>query len=131
VWSFVVNLRTKFLSVAIVSLPFHGDIENPNYNVVLGQRIHLFLGSGRVALGAGQTLAACPDCVAEIRFLNEPGWVTVEADVGKCVRWKYRARAMQRSLTDAAEQLICNQQVIGSNPIAGSVECQRLTNEAR
>jgi hypothetical protein len=29
VWSFVVNLRTKFLSVAIVSLPFHGDIENP------------------------------------------------------------------------------------------------------
>jgi hypothetical protein len=27
---------------------------------------------------------------------------------------------MQRSLTDAAQQLICNQQVIGSNPIAGS-----------
>ena len=76
---------------------FPRDIENPNYNVVLSQRIYLFLGSGRVALGAGQTLAACPDCVAEIRFLNEPGWVTVEADVGKCVRWKYRARAMQRS----------------------------------
>jgi hypothetical protein len=26
---------------------------------------------------------------------------------------------MQRSLTAAAQQLICNQQVIGSNPIAG------------
>jgi hypothetical protein len=28
---------------------------------------------------------------------------------------------MQRSLTDAAQQLICNQQVMGSNPIAGSI----------
>ena len=27
---------------------------------------------------------------------------------------------MQRSLSDAAQQLICNQQVIGSIPIAGS-----------
>jgi hypothetical protein len=28
---------------------------------------------------------------------------------------------LQRSLTDAAQQLICNQQVIGSIPIANSV----------
>ena len=43
-----------------------------------------------------------------------------DADVGQRVHWKYRARTMHRSLTDAAQQLICNQQVIGSNPIAGS-----------
>jgi hypothetical protein len=33
---------------------------------------------------------------------------------------------MQGSLTDAAQQLICNQQVIGSNPIAGSFNINDL-----
>jgi hypothetical protein len=47
--------------------------------------------------------------------------------IGQRVRWKDRSRTMQRSLTDAAQQLICNQQVIGSNPIAGSLGYQRLT----
>jgi hypothetical protein len=43
-----------------------------------------------------------------------------DADVGQRVRWKDRSRTMHRSLTDAVQQLICNQQVIASNPIAGS-----------
>jgi hypothetical protein len=41
-----------------------------------------------------------------------------EADVGKGGGWKDRARTMQQSLTDAAQQLICNRQVVGSNPSA-------------
>jgi hypothetical protein len=38
-----------------------------------------------------------------------------EADVGKRVRWKDRARTMQRSLTDTAQKLIVISTVIGSN----------------
>jgi hypothetical protein len=34
---------------------------------------------------------------------------------------------MQRSLTDAAQQLICNQQVVGSSPTAGWAQYQGLT----
>jgi hypothetical protein len=49
-----------------------------------------------------------------------------DADVGQRVRWKDRSRTMHRSLTDAVQQLTCNQQVIGSNLIAGSV-CNILT----
>ena len=33
----------------------------------------------------------------------------------------------EAGIAQLVEQLICNQQVIGSNPIAGSVEYQRLT----
>ena len=33
---------------------------------------------------------------------------------------------MQRSLTDTAQQVICNQQVIGSNPIASSLKIRNL-----
>ena len=57
-----------------------------------------------------QTLAS--DCVAEIGILNEAGSVAMRGECGKRLRWKYRARTMQRSLTDAAQQLLCNQQVI-------------------
>jgi hypothetical protein len=44
---------------------------------------------------------------AKIEFFSQPG---VNAGIAQLV-----------------EQLICNQQVIGSNPIAGSVEYQRFT----
>jgi hypothetical protein len=40
-----------------------------------------------------------------------------EADVCKLVRWKYKAAESDNNI----QQLICNQQVIGSNPIAGSL----------
>jgi hypothetical protein len=38
---------------------------------------------------------------------------------------------MQRSLTDAAQLLICNQQVIGSKPIAGSGRKQLASSYLR
>ena len=56
-----------------------------------------------------QTLAS--DCVAEIGILNEAGSVAMRGECGKRLRWKYRARTMQRSLTDAAQQLICNRRL--------------------
>jgi hypothetical protein len=56
-----------------------------------------------------------------------------EADVGKRVGWKDRARTMQRSLTDAAQQLIGNQQVIGwSRPSEADIRLtRRLAEGAR
>ena len=54
-----------------------------------------------------------------------------DADVGQRVRWKYRSRTMRRSLTDAAQQLICNQQVIGLNPIAGSSSTRKPSRAMR
>ena len=49
-----------------------------------------------------------------------PVGLECEANVGERVRWSTELGQYGGSLTDAAQQLICNQQVIGSNPTAGS-----------
>ena len=57
------------------------------------------------------------------RILMNPVGLECEANVGERVRWSTELGQYRGSLTDAAQQLICNQQIIGSNPIAG-LECK-------
>ena len=67
--------------------------------------------------------------MAEIKNLNESrSGLECEADVGERVRRSTELGQYGGSLTDAAQQLICNQQVIGSNPIA-DLECKLMRAE--
>src|ERR1700724_2596074 len=62
------------------------------------------------------------------RILMNPVGLECEANVGEGVRWSTELGQYGGSLTDAAQQLICNQQIIGSNPIAG-LECKLMQAE--
>ena len=150
-WSIYVQILYVFGS----SAAFPREYGKSQYNAVLSQGIFYF-GFGVDRPGAGPTLAAHPRRSIPRALVAGLGtaqsevivWIRISSasftsSVMKsrrtepsCRTWSHfenrdvSARNSPFLKRMAAQQLISNQQVIGSSPIAGSAECQRLTCES-